>query len=604
MMKRITAITLMLAMVMSCFVFTNVLAAKQVYGVDNLNKERGDLYIGFLGGSITLGTGASQVKNRYSSLVTDEYFAEKFSYKNVTEINGAVGGTGSLYGLTRMKNDLKLGSEQSPDVVFVEYAVNDAGKPDRPNLIKNMESIVRQLISQPKVPAIIFLYTFSSDSVYCEGTENRSVENAIAEFHKVAQHYGIYEINLTEYIGKGIESGKWVWNAPGATNNLSGDSAHPTDYGYQIYAEYIKECLEKDYDKAFKKINPQTKPYSDDLYGIMEEVYFGDDKVLKSPEWVHSDRNPGSNNLLHNGYFENSNSLDATFEMEFTGTGAGINMLRNYNNAYLNWSIVRKSDGEIVAQATSKPVYPGQTDGGTGWTFECGLPMDTYILKGTLSEGEDSIKNNKGTGTYFAIGNLVVEKGLHENLPGPAKENKPTETNPGDATNNEIVSQESVALKDVADKSIFLKLDCRYSIAGGLKYKIDEDNHRVKPTLVNSRTLVPVRFIAERLGAEVSYDDTTSTVTIKLNGKTINMVINETKYTVDGNEYTLDVPAQLISERTMVPVRVVSEAFGMSVYWDEANSIIVITSTPVKIETSEDKGLLDEINVRIKRFMA
>ena len=67
--KRITATIVLLTIIVSCFTATNVFAG-QSYGVDNLNSNKGDLYIGFLGGSITQGSGATPVENRYSSLIT------------------------------------------------------------------------------------------------------------------------------------------------------------------------------------------------------------------------------------------------------------------------------------------------------------------------------------------------------------------------------------------------------------------------------------------------------------------------------------------------------------------------------------------------------
>ena len=99
-------------------------AAKQTYGLDNLNNEKGELVIAFLGGSITVGSGSSDWDHRYSTMLTKKYFKKKFPNKTVREINGGVSGTNSDLGLFRMSKDI---TDSCPDVVFVEFAVNDSG---------------------------------------------------------------------------------------------------------------------------------------------------------------------------------------------------------------------------------------------------------------------------------------------------------------------------------------------------------------------------------------------------------------------------------------------------------------------------------------------
>ncbi|MCR4441354.1 MAG: copper amine oxidase N-terminal domain-containing protein [Peptococcaceae bacterium] len=79
-------------------------------------------------------------------------------------------------------------------------------------------------------------------------------------------------------------------------------------------------------------------------------------------------------------------------------------------------------------------------------------------------------------------------------------------------------------------------------------------------TLVNNRTMVPLRFVAESLGVKVDWIGATRTVKMKLDGKELSLVIDQT---IPG----LDVPAKIINSRTMVPLRYVSESFGASVKW-------------------------------------
>jgi len=91
--------------------------------------------------------------------------------------------------------------------------------------------------------------------------------------------------------------------------------------------------------------------------------------------------------------------------------------------------------------------------------------------------------------------------------------------------------------------------------------------------LFDSRTIVPVRFISENLGAEVLWNQERKEATIKTENKEIVLKIDSPKVYVNGKEYTLpdNVPAKLIGYegnfRTMVPLRFVSEQLGMEVGW-------------------------------------
>ncbi len=87
------------------------------------------------------------------------------------------------------------------------------------------------------------------------------------------------------------------------------------------------------------------------------------------------------------------------------------------------------------------------------------------------------------------------------------------------------------------------------------------------PTVVSGRTLVPVRPIFESLGATVLWDQNTKTATgVKDDTTVVIQIYNSTAY-VNGEPKVLDVPAQLINGRTMVPARFVSKALDCDVTW-------------------------------------
>jgi hypothetical protein len=81
----------------------------------------------------------------------------------------------------------------------------------------------------------------------------------------------------------------------------------------------------------------------------------------------------------------------------------------------------------------------------------------------------------------------------------------------------------------------------------------------------DSRTMVPIRALAEDFGATVDWNADTQTVTVKLDGNTVEMTIGSTTYKVNGTEKTMDTAPVIKDGRTFVPVRFVAEALGFKV---------------------------------------
>lgn len=96
------------------------------------------------------------------------------------------------------------------------------------------------------------------------------------------------------------------------------------------------------------------------------------------------------------------------------------------------------------------------------------------------------------------------------------------------------------------------------------------------PVLVNGRTMVPVRVISESLKCSVSWDEASETVTVEKEGKIIILQIGSNVMTINGEENIIDAPAMLHGSRTMVPIRAVSTALGLSVDWNEASNSVIL----------------------------
>ena len=99
-----------------------------------------------------------------------------------------------------------------------------------------------------------------------------------------------------------------------------------------------------------------------------------------------------------------------------------------------------------------------------------------------------------------------------------------------------------------------------------------------QPTIVDGRTLVPVRGVFETLGFDVSWNPDLRQATLERENDTIVITLDSETFTTNGVNHTLDVPAQVIGGSTMLPIRAVLESVGYSLDWD-ANTRTVIIST-------------------------
>lgn len=195
-------------------------------------KSGEKITLGYFGGSITQGAGVEDKSRCWRALVT-EWFRKKYPENEFDEINAAIGGTGSDLGLFRINADLL---SKKPDVVFVEFAVNDyrgGGKKAE----YCMESIVRQILEADKNTDIVFVFTIMK--IMYDAIKNGESIESYAAHRAVAEHYSIECIDVgIEFIDR-IERGEGDWKT------YTADYTHPNETGYRIYFEKIIKGLEK-----------------------------------------------------------------------------------------------------------------------------------------------------------------------------------------------------------------------------------------------------------------------------------------------------------------------------------------------------------------------
>lgn len=100
----------------------------------------------------------------------------------------------------------------------------------------------------------------------------------------------------------------------------------------------------------------------------------------------------------------------------------------------------------------------------------------------------------------------------------------------------------------------------------------------VSPVAENGRTLIPARAIFESMGMAVSWEEKSKTVIGTSQDKTIKLIIDKQEAFIDETKVKLDIPAKIINGSTMVPVRFIAESLGANVDWDDNTKSVLINS--------------------------
>ena len=148
---------------------------------------------------------------------------------------------------------------------------------------------------------------------------------------------------------------------------------------------------------------------------------------------------------------------------------------------------------------------------------------------------------------------------------------------------------------------IFLQIGNYATVSNGTLKWVDAENRNVLPYIKDGRTMVPLRFLAEEMGATVGYDESTRSITVSLDNTVLQLQVGQAEYSVNGEAFLMDCAAEISEDRTFVPVRFVSEALGKSVEWLNDERIVVVTpqDAPWDMESDLEKAVLAEVRLNL-----
>lgn len=145
-----------------------------------------------------------------------------------------------------------------------------------------------------------------------------------------------------------------------------------------------------------------------------------------------------------------------------------------------------------------------------------------------------------------------------------------------------------------SNNEMVLLLGTNKAYINGNEQVIDHNDHNIKPILKNDRTLVPVRFISESFGANVGWDGETKTVSITYDNKEIQFIIGLKIIKVNGIITPLDVAPEIINNRTFLPLRAISESIDKEVFYD--NGLIVISDQEITYDENDVNQLITKFS--------
>ncbi len=225
-----------------------------------------DVTIAYIGGSITQGAGAKPIATRSYAYRSYEMFKQRFGKgdgSNVHFVKAGVGGTPSELGLTRYEDDVLRKGSVEPDIVVIEFAVNDAG--DETNGVC-FESLALMAMEGPGNPAVVLLFSVFMDDFNLQDNLSR-----------VGYHY---DLPMTSV--KNAVTPQFYEETPVITKRqFFYDLYHPSNDGHQIQAECLDE-LWKRIGEALDAMDEQEKAALTDVNLEKEGVIGNRYRALKA----------------------------------------------------------------------------------------------------------------------------------------------------------------------------------------------------------------------------------------------------------------------------------------------------------------------------------
>ena len=264
-----------------------------------------DITVAYIGGSITEGYNAGTTEF-YAKTCTD-LLQSYFPDITVTGVNAGISGTPSLLGNLRLERDVL---SADPDIVFVEFAVNDGQTAEYKNAY---ESLVRTLLTQDKDIAVVLLFTVLDSGYTCQ--EHMS---------QIGENYGLPMISVHDSVYEEIEAGRMTWQ------DYSDDQSHPNAYGHKCITDFVDNYYQKVLPVAAENAGEVDKNLPAPVFsGKYMNMHYMDSANMENVELDNFTQYDTHGNF-HNGWFYKSTDGGS---MKFTLNCSVLEMVFKANNS-------------------------------------------------------------------------------------------------------------------------------------------------------------------------------------------------------------------------------------------------------------------------------
>lgn len=299
-----------------------------------------DITVAYIGGSITEGYNAGTTEF-YAKTCTD-LLQGYFPDITVTGVNAGISGTPSLLGNLRLERDVL---SADPDIVFVEFAVNDGQEADYKNAY---ESLVRTLLTQEKDIAVVLLFTVLDSGYTCQ--EHMS---------KIGANYDLPMISVHDSVYEEIEAGRMTWQ------DYSNDQSHPNAYGHKCITNFVDNYYQKVLPVVAENVGEVSKELPDPVFSAKYmNMHYMDSATMDGVE-LDGFEQYDTHGSFHNGWMYRGTDGGS---MKFTVDCSVLEMVFKANNSDKYGTADIYVDGEKV-----KSVVSNMSD---GWNN----PVTAYLI--------------------------------------------------------------------------------------------------------------------------------------------------------------------------------------------------------------------------------